>query len=965
MASPPYGEILKDLYIQIHRKLERQDVADQRFAKVGTAEEVLAPFNLRRFFCSLVPQGDFLEQHFGPGITVDVLISRTEERCLQNFLAILIYSRCSGDSARGFVTKLLASSSSEWNEVNQLPASREQLEQVFGTQDGPDINTFMDTQSCFCPVVLYEGEDVQVADGRKQRLPYVLDPVYIDTGSYGIVYSVVIAKGHLANRHTHMANTEPMAMARKDFKKVHELHQEYEIMKSILRTPRKSKNIVETFGSLQLETTFSLFMPLAECDLRMWMRKNGPPIFESEKADILMCASGLADGLEFLHSEIRDSNGNRMVCYHMDLKPANILVFPDDRERGKMVWKISDFGMSRVKLSRRHAITDDKDISVLFEKRGGETTASGTVNRRFDATYLAPESSVAMPTMNEKSDVWSLGCVISVILTYLSEGQAGIEKYSEDRATASQRLGAGNMDRFFLIGRTLTHLKPHPAIKTHHKHLITDANGRSSEEGKIMVNILKYIEERILQLEPGSRVSAGSIRDTLFNVSADYQKLGERYDDPENYHPDGVSINAAPGWWQRLFNKQKQVYGPRVESWVVHDTQSPIGCSIAPNEFVMAYWTSTEISLYNSKSFVPYSGGRNINKIAKCGLRGTSALKSVKLTDQYLIASTTGHHSHILLFDLKIGGKSGLNFDRSYEVVLPSPSRNGLHQIAISPGSKVLACVVHQDVGKSWVFHANIQDLLTHGIRRRDSETTLSSTDGLQYRITAEEQWNGFTVDASAGSITHLLFTSDTTLCWVAQPDITERHQPHITLLSLPNRSVKTKHLDNSSDVEYDSGNWGRLFTTLTATDNEHTLAVVLYENQLVIRNFVEPNSRFRSETTFRNYFISELLMDEQHSRLFALGNKSGHGTLLLMELPLTHLSHREKPLEIKEFPRIGHRDKFAARLFRGTSPASDGVSGESGVTNAKDAEEEDYIIISVYTGSKPIIYKVNLPSTR
>ncbi|KAI1768230.1 kinase-like domain-containing protein [Hypoxylon sp. FL1150] len=551
MASILYDEILTDLYNQIHRKLERSDLADQRFAKVGTAQEVLAPFNLKRLFCSLVPSGDSLEDHFGRDITVDVLVSRTEERSLQNFLAILIYARCSVKSARGFVTKLLIPS--EYDGFNHLPAEREQLDHVFGTENTPDIISFMDTQSCFCPIVLYEGEDVQVADGKKQRLPYVSDPKYIDTGSYGIVYSVVIAKGHLANRHTHMANTEAKPMARKDFKKVNELHKEYEIMKRILHTPRKSNNIVETFGSLQLdETTFSLFMPLAECDLRVWMKEHNPPIFESKKADILMCASGLADGLEFLHSEIRDSNGNKMVCYHMDLKPANILVFPDDREPGKMIWKISDFGMSRVKMSHRHATLDDTDISVLFEKRGGETSASGTVNRRFEATYLAPESSISMRTMNEKSDVWSLGCVISVVLTYLSEGQAGIEQYSEDRATISQRSGAGNMDRFFLVGRSLTQLKPHPAISKHHKHLIGKANQGRPGEGRLIENVLKYIEEKVLHLEPDRRVSAESVRDKLLNASAYYQMLSDNDDGHDDHDHLG---NRALSWWQKPFHR--------------------------------------------------------------------------------------------------------------------------------------------------------------------------------------------------------------------------------------------------------------------------------------------------------------------------------------------------------------------------------------------------------------------------
>ncbi|KAI0169816.1 kinase-like protein [Hypoxylon sp. FL1284] len=959
MASLSYDEMVRDLYSQIHRKLERQDVADQRFARTGTAEEVLAPFNLGRFFSSLPPPGHSLGDYFSSRVTEDSLISRIEERSLQTFLAILIYARCSVGSARNFVTKLLIPSEPI---AAELPADREQLEHILGVENEPDINSFMDTQSCFCPIVLYEGEDVQVADGKRRRLPYVRDEKYIDTGSYGIVYHVVIAKGHLANRHApgHMKNTQDIPMARKDFKKVHELHKEYEIMKHILRAPRKSRNIVETFGSLQLgETTFSLFMPLAECDLRVWMRNNEPPIFEWQKADILSCASGLADGLEFLHSEIRDSTGNQMVCYHMDLKPANILVFLDDRERGRMVWKISDFGMSRVKLSHR----GEQDLTTLFEKRDGGTSASGTMNRRFEATYLAPESSISLRNMNEKSDVWSLGCLISVLLTYLGAGQAGIDKYSDDRATISQRSGAGNMDRFFLIGRSSTQLRPHPAIGKHHKQLIVEANERSSGEGKVMTNVVRFIDGEVLQLEPRRRVSAGSIRATLLSASAAYQKLSDR--DTSSDNSSSVEINLDLAWWQRPFRRKQIVKGPRVEDWEINDAGPATGCSIAPNGFIIAYWRGAKISLYNSHSFLPHSG-RPINMIAEEEIKGAGSLKSAKLTDRYLIASTAGHHCHAYLFDLKGGGQPGLGFGQGYEVLLPISNPNGLYQIAISPGSKVLACVVYRDTDSAWVFYANVQRLLDQGTRRRDSENTLSSNGGPRYpRIVAPEQWNRFRMDASAGSITHLSFTSDTTLCCVAQPDISERHPPHIACLSIPDKLVKPYHLANSSDVEFDSGNWGRLFTTLTTTDSEHTLAVVLYQNQLIIRNFVNPSPHLSSQTTFRNYFILKLLMDRQHSRLYALGSKFGHGKLLLMELPLERLSHREKPREIKQFPHIDHRDKFTAELIRGVGPLLGEASGEPYRTDVTDADTEGYIIISVYSRARPRLYKMNLPSMR
>ncbi|KAI0376201.1 kinase-like protein [Hypomontagnella monticulosa] len=971
MASSSYDDVRRELYFQIHDRLEKRDIADERFAKIGTTQAILSPFNLRRFFHSLVPPGDSLETHFGPGTTADLLVSRTGERNLYNFIAILIYAHCSVKSAKSFTQKLLASDPDSWpiyygegTTINQLPADRAQLEQVFGLDNALDINSdinkFIDVQLCFCPIVLYEGEDVQVTDGKKRRLPYVSDEKEIGSGSYGVVYRVVIAEGHLAIRHTSMANTEPMPMARKDFKKIHDLRKEYETMKHILCAPRRSKNIVETFGSLQLdETTFSLFMPLAKCDLREWMIDNSsPPTSESGKADILKCASGLADGLEFLHSEIRGPDGSRMVCFHMDLKPANILVFPDT-EQGKLVWKISDFGMSRVKVSHRHANTEVRNISDLFELRTGGTSVSGTANDRLEGTYLAPESRVSLRNTSEKSDVWSLGCVVSVVLTYLIEGQTGIEEYAEDRACISSSSGGGDKDCFFLISRNPRQPKPHPAIKKHHKRLISKANRRNLHEARITASILTYIEEKVLELEPQRRETAKHISDMLLEASIAYRRLNESAEDYQNRISDGSAISR---WWQKRFHPQR-LGELKVKTWSVSEKMTVKGCSISSDEFIVAHWSETRILLYNSQSFRP-NQQNEVERVTEYSLKSTGMWKSVKLNQTYLIASTTGHHPHIYLFDIKGGRLPGLSFDLSYEVVLPVNSSDGPYQIAISPGGKVLGCVMHRNANDCWVYHANIEELLSsRSQKQRDSDTTLSSGNDVQHRIVAREPWHRLPVDAPARSVSHLFFSSDTTLCCVAQPDITERDSMAIYLRFLPAGPDKMQRIEyplDSSTRGFDSGNWGRLFTTLTAINDQGAFAIVLHENQFLVRNF-DKSPIQDSETSFQNYFIRELLMDGPHSRLFALGTKSGNGMMLLIELPLFQLGRKAKPRVIRELPNLRSKDRFTAMLFNSATPPLQGP-GETIRSNGGDSDGGGYIIISAYTATPPTLYKISLP---
>ncbi|KAI8961413.1 kinase-like protein [Daldinia sp. FL1419] len=950
MASISYNEILTDLYNQIDGQLEWREVANRRFAKVGTTQAVLVRYNLERLFCSLIPPGDTLEKHFGHGITTDLLVSRTEERCLHNFLATLIYIHCSIESMEGFVRKILVcpSDADSWPiyydgqaRIDQLPAERQQLQQILGISNVPDINNFINMQPCFCPIVLCSN-GVQSVYKKKQRLPYISKEERIGSGSYGVVYRVVIAKGHFRSDET-MVNSEPIPMARKDFEKSSDFQKEFEITKQILCTPRKSINVLETLASLQLDgNVFSLFMPLAECDLKAWMNHKPHPILESEKADFIEYASGVADGLEFLHSDIEDASGNPMVCFHMDLKPANILVF-NGREPGKFIWKISDFGMSRVKLSHRHTETIDQDISVLFRRRGGNIAVSDTMNPRLDGTYLAPESRISARNMNEKSDVWSLGCVLSVVMTYITLGQAGINTFTEERAAALKRVGKENKDYFYLVSQNEKPPKSHPAIKAHHRRLIREANQNSSGEGKVMKAILTYIEEKVLRLEPQRRESSGCIRDELRLISSAYHKLGELPEDSETDVPSSFISKLVA----RLRRKRKKLDRPKLKSWCIPNSRAIAGCALASNEPIIAHWTDTAISLYDL-IFLQLPGENK--KVPYYKLREAGAWRDVKLNGTYLIASTTGHHSHIYLFDIKGGGLPGLNFDLDYKVELPVESSNTLGRIAISPGGETLACVVHQDSRSSCIYYAKISDLLRHKVPRRDSESMISSSsDGLRYRLISKEVWGELPVDVPVGSVTHLAFPSDKSLYYITQPDIPERHNINICYKSLLTGSIKNRHVRNYTQTAsgtVDSSNWGRLLTTAASIDNEGTLATVLYENQLSIRSFGSVEKAPKRNIILKNYFVKKLLMDKQDSRLFALAYKSGNSTMIIIEI-LLHGSS-ERPQEIERIPGLSYGDRVVAALFN---------------REVENDADGGYILIMAYTATPPTLYRVNLPA--
>ncbi|KAL2816012.1 hypothetical protein BDW59DRAFT_177472 [Aspergillus cavernicola] len=946
MASETYETLCHEIYGDIGRVLQRPDEENLRFMPRGAAEKVLHQDKLLRFFKSLVTPGTTAVNQFG-FIEKD-LATRVNERHLHDYLAVLIFASCPSWTARRFTTRLVASNtwpvrSKTGKNICSLPAEREELEELF--DDHGAANKFLMNEGIFCPVEIDKRKEVRVPENGRWRLPY-LEEKCLQEGSFGKVFKVKIAKGHFYDPEGKTVNTDDMDLARKDYliSSLFEAKEEREIMKKIFTSsPWECKNILQNYGSLAFGGTYSLFMPLAICDLWVYMMENHgtAPNSISERRDIVRCAEGLAGGLNFLHNGMKTGEMEQLVCYHMDLKPSNILVFHEEvGEETRNIWKLSDFGMSRVKIRHQDKDVGDRDFNSWFMRRPKtqDPSLSATLNRRGDGTYLAPESISSSATMRTDSDIWSLGCIISVLFSYLEGGKEGVSRYSEKRI---QHPDADGYDRFFLRTGIFTPVKVHPVISSWHERLVRKASRRNLCERSAIKFMLDFLENEIFKVDQSKRCSAEKVQDMLGSTFRKYEK----FDDGEPDTPPTLKR-----LWQRFRPRVELTDDERVESWYLASDEGFKGCEISPDGAFVVYWSDMKISLYTSESLSRIEGDA-IAAESEYALTQNDRFiwKSISVTPRYVIAATTGPDFHCYVFDLLGGDTVGPSLGRVY--VLTLASQPEISKLAISPDSQTLACVLRarvEDRQPGYLFLAPVSQLL----KIQSEQRSISSNEDIMSEGAADHQsdtpathwWWKAALNWPAADVMQLFFSSNDHLYVVVRPELTARSRKHtipIGHVYLKTKSLKILHVESQ---HLDSGSNARLFTTLAPfRQDPATCALIAREKQLYIQNMIVvcPPAPIRKE--IKNYRVVKLMIGSNDLKMYALARASASSRLLLLQMTVPQSNDEDISVrELAHLPGLSADDQFTERVWDGDM-------------------EKCVLIAALVNNSKRAIYRVRL----
>lgn len=244
----------------------------------------------------------------------------------------------------------------------------------------------------------------------------------------------------------------------------------------------------ESLGQqLEYQDVHNLLFPLADETLSKLFEDGRQDIlhryFPSDDA-LYQQLWGLSSALESLHNYFSSENDLRLIGCHFDLAPRNILI-----HKSRLL--LADFGLSRL----RH-----------------QESGSTTPFKAGKDDYLAPECEPVEDQRFTKgfygrpSDIWSFGCILAEIVTFMHEGAVGIQSFKKMRK--DHPVPGWNSYQFHLGGKVSTKVE---------KWLDNLEAGVSTTQKSIL-----ELVRLTLNVDPKQRPQASSITTELFLIAQKY-----------------------------------------------------------------------------------------------------------------------------------------------------------------------------------------------------------------------------------------------------------------------------------------------------------------------------------------------------------------------------------------------------------------------------------------------------------
>ncbi|CAN9185121.1 unnamed protein product [Alternaria alternata] len=545
----------------------------RRFLPKGDLTTILSEQALRIYLKELLSEStdEFIDNAL-PRITGNPKRKEPSRRAL---LALFLYHQRSGllHQFKGW----LLSEQNDFPSDKWLPFNQNCLTSKIPTQYHEYIK---DYQYIFIPSTF--KEDTHREFESKERLPYIGAPLAVTDGSSGTVFTREVAPGHWEEKrkngsHTPADMTKPTVLAFKVFSGGHigkEAETNFKMERDMLEDLRNSnythKMILLDSGSFVIQDETRIIQHCLIFERATYTLEDFLTLEKKAQApwtggQLLTNLVDLVQALACLH--------DNFDTVHLDIKPDNILVFdrpPSQSEDGnleeaKFEWKISDFGLARKRDAKERT-------GPLYDRNRSASQSASLPATRPAGRFQAPEvQQRAYSKASGGSDVWSMGCVILMVLGFVVDGPSRVSELLGSLRLLIQK--GGVTDRLFYVTNDTNQWRKvtlwvdyHYEYLDNYKPVIGDVPGVSHMQAAVHPGVVEWSNElfsycadrpeqpvlkealgivfkRVLLIEKSDRIGASSLSKRLADVRDRWKKI-EAPSGPENDHLESRSLHT-------------------------------------------------------------------------------------------------------------------------------------------------------------------------------------------------------------------------------------------------------------------------------------------------------------------------------------------------------------------------------------------------------------------------------------
>ena len=434
---------------------------------------------------------------------------------------------------------------------SRLPLPLTELSKILETT--AVAKEFFDVQWTFIPPE-FKNSAIHRSLDADTILPFIGEPKDLGEGSFGVVTEVLVPREICQSVDYHgfseiSTNSKDMrtrSLVRKEFKLSPggESQATYGREESNLHILCRLKhpNIMPLISSYRFRGKTSFLFPRASGGtLHDFLRNDDRPAGLTSEEDILYALCGLCSAIDTVHCFSISELDLRMIGCHHDIKPRNILM--DDNK-----FILADFGLARLKMA-----TESSESDFVTGPR----------------SYLAPECEDAendyeKHSISRPSDIWSFGCILLELLTYLVQGSDGVVAFQQRRKI---KIGNRTTSWAFHAG----YQKKHPGVVS----WMAELEHQLQYDRPHLVGLLLLIRE-MLSIVPSERPRASAVlyRMRHLYVAFSYNTILKRFD---------RRMDESYNYELKIEHERFSIWGRILELKPTLDVNLPIARILSPD----------------------------------------------------------------------------------------------------------------------------------------------------------------------------------------------------------------------------------------------------------------------------------------------------------------------------------------------------------------------------------------------